>query len=146
MCHLVIGQCHETRYSFVFFFGLVTLLTRLARTELHSTILLSQPHNIAQILSSEVLLAPPTDIKLKHGVIGLLKHLSQSSCNSPANRAMLGKSGVMERLLASGVLDERNDAMANAVQMNAIGTMKHLCNGSSMSFSDIRVCWTTELC
>ena len=59
---------------------------------------------------------------------------------------MLGKSGVMERLLASGVLDERNDAMANAVQMNAIGTMKHLCNGSGMSFSDIRVCWTTELC
>lgn len=105
-------------------------LGNVTRRELQSTILLSQPHNIAQLLSSEVLLAPSTDIKLKHGVIGLLKHLSQSSCNSAANLETLGNSGVMEHLLASGVWDERNDAMANIVQMNAIGAMKHLCNGN----------------
>ncbi|KAL4074475.1 hypothetical protein V8B97DRAFT_1697314 [Scleroderma yunnanense] len=104
-------------------------LGNLTRRELHSTILLSQPHNIAQLLS-EVLLAPSTDIKLKHGVIGLLKHLSQSSCYSASNRAILGNSGVMERVLASGIWDERSDVMADIVQLNAIGVMKHLCNGN----------------
>lgn len=105
-------------------------LGNLMRRELQSTILLSPPHNIAQLLSSEVLLSRSTDIKLKHGVIGLLKHLSQASCNSAPNRIALSNANVIDRVLASGVLDERSDAMADVVQVNAIGIVKHLCNGS----------------
>ncbi|KAG6337204.1 hypothetical protein ID866_1876 [Astraeus odoratus] len=105
-------------------------LGNVMRREVHSTVLLSPPYNIAQLLSSEVLLSPSTDIKLKHGVIGLLKHLSQSSSNSPTNRAALSRAGVIERILFSGIWDERSDAMADVVQMNAIGVVKHLCNGS----------------
>lgn len=105
-------------------------LGNLVRREPQSTLLLSPPHNIAQLLSSEVLLSQSTDIKLKHGVVGLLKHLSQASCNSPPNRVALNNAKVVERVLFSGVLDERSDAMADVVQVNAIGIVKHLCNGS----------------
>ncbi|KAI6109851.1 hypothetical protein F5141DRAFT_811938 [Pisolithus sp. B1] len=105
-------------------------LGNLVRREPQSTLLLSPPHDIAQLLSSEVLLSQSTDIKLKHGVIGLLKHLSQASCNSAPNRMALNIAKVVERVLSSGVLDERSDAMADVVQVNAIGIVKHLCNGS----------------
>ncbi|KIJ69418.1 hypothetical protein HYDPIDRAFT_80271 [Hydnomerulius pinastri MD-312] len=105
-------------------------LGNLTRGELLASILLSPPHNIARLLSSEALLAPTTDIKLKHGVIGLLKHLSQSSSQSPSNRAALSDAGVIERIVGSGVWDDRSDAMADIVQANAIGAVKHLCNGS----------------
>lgn len=74
------------------------------------------------------------DIKVKHGVIGLLKHLAQSSTNSPTNRAALSESGVVHRLVSSGIWDEKGDAMAEVVQMGAIGVVKHLCNGSSEHF------------
>lgn len=105
-------------------------LGNLVRREPQSTLLLLPPHNIAQLLSSEVLLSQSTDIKLKHGAIGLLKHLSQASCNCPPNRVALNIAKVVERVLSSGVLDERSDAMADVVQVNAIGIVKHLCNGS----------------
>ncbi|KAH7889737.1 hypothetical protein F5I97DRAFT_1802615 [Phlebopus sp. FC_14] len=100
-------------------------LGNLIRGKAHPHIVLSPPHNIAQLLSSELLLAPSTDIKLKHGVIGLLKHLSLFS---PDDRVTLGNSGVIERIVASGVWDERSDTMANIVQLNAIGVVKHLCH------------------
>ncbi|KAH7930821.1 hypothetical protein BV22DRAFT_1101534 [Leucogyrophana mollusca] len=105
-------------------------LGNLTRREFHSTILLSPPHNIAQLLSTDVLLSPSADIKLKHGVIGLLKHLSQSSSQSPTNRAALTSAGVVERIVASGVWDDRSDVMADIVQVNAIGVVKHLCSNS----------------
>lgn len=105
-------------------------LGNITRGESHSTILLSQPHDIARLLSSDVLLAPSTDIKLKHGVIGLLKHLAQSSSQMPSNRAALSAAGVIQRVLKSGVWDDRSDFMLEIVQVNAIGTIKHLCNNS----------------
>lgn len=105
-------------------------LGNITRGESHSTILLSQPHDIARLLSSDVLLAPSTDIKLKHGVIGLLKHLAQSSSQMPSNRAALSAAGVIQRILKSGVWDDRSDFMLEIVQVNAIGTIKHLCNNS----------------
>lgn len=101
--------------------------------ETTSTALLSPPHSLASVLCSEPLLSSATDIKVKHGVIGLLKHLSQSSSNSSSNRAALAKAGVVQRLAATGIWDERGDAMAEVVQMGAIGVVKHLCNGSGES-------------
>ena len=98
--------------------------------ETHSTILLSQPHGIATLLSSDALLAPSTDIKLKHGVIGLLKHLAQSSSQMPTNRAVLSAAGVIQHILRSGVWDDRSDFMLDIVQVNAIGAIKHLCSNS----------------
>ncbi|KIJ06186.1 hypothetical protein PAXINDRAFT_20608 [Paxillus involutus ATCC 200175] len=105
-------------------------LGNLTRRDYHATLLLSPPHNIAQLLSSETLLSPSTDIKLKHGVIGLLKRLSQSSVHSSLNRSALGNARVIERIIASGVWDDRSDVMADIVQVNAIGVVKHLCNNS----------------
>lgn len=101
--------------------------------ESQATLLLSPPHNIAQLLSSESLLFPATDLKLKHGVIGLLKHLSQASVQSVLNRTALSNAGIIERIVASGVWDDRGDVMADIVQVNAIGVVKHLCNNSSRS-------------
>jgi len=105
-------------------------LGNITRGESHSTILLSQPHDIARLLSSDALLAPSTDIKLKHGVIGLLKHLAQSSSQMPSNRAALSTAGVIHLILKSGVWDDRTDFMLEIVQVNAIGAIKHLCNNS----------------
>jgi hypothetical protein len=99
-------------------------------TETNSTALLSPPLSLAPLLSSDSLLSPATDIKVQHGVVGLLKHLAQSSANSSTNRAFLSESGVVPRLVASGVWDQRGDAMAEVVQMGAIGVVKHLCNGN----------------
>ncbi|KAG1756831.1 uncharacterized protein EDB91DRAFT_1094661 [Suillus paluster] len=105
-------------------------LGNITRGESHSTILLSQPYDIARLLSSDALLAPSTDIKLKHGVIGLLKHLAQSSSQMPSNRATLSAAGVIQLILRSGVWDDRSDFMLDIVQVNAIGVVKHLCNNS----------------
>lgn len=66
-------------------------------------------------------------------MIGLLKHLSQSSVQSVFNRTTLGNAGVIERIVTSGVWDDRGDVMADIVQVNAIGVVKHLCNNSSRS-------------
>ncbi|KAG8217480.1 hypothetical protein J3R82DRAFT_5625 [Butyriboletus roseoflavus] len=105
-------------------------LGNLTRRESQATLLLSPPHNIAQILSSKSLLSPATDLKLKHGVIGLLKHLSQSSVHSVFNRTALSNAGIIERIVESGVWDDRGGVMADIVQVNAIGVVKHLCNNS----------------
>ncbi|KAG1782448.1 hypothetical protein EV702DRAFT_1064464 [Suillus placidus] len=106
-------------------------LGNITRGESHSTILLSQPYDIARLLSSDTLLAPSTDIKLKHGVIGLLKHLAQSSSQMPSNRAALSAAGVIQLILRSGVWDDKSDFMLEIVQVNAIGAIKHLCNNSA---------------
>ncbi|KAI6039034.1 hypothetical protein EDC04DRAFT_3112751 [Pisolithus marmoratus] len=127
--HFVLGSMHGNARDDLVICATLSL-GNLVRREFQSTILLSPPHNIAQLLSSEVLLSQSTDIKLKHGVIGLLKHLSQASCSSAPGRIALTNAKVIERVLASGVLDERSDAMADVVQVNAIGIVKHLCNGS----------------
>jgi hypothetical protein len=71
------------------------------------------------------MLRPETDIKVKHGIIGLLKHLAQS----PSNRAALGEAGLISRLAASGIWGEKAD-MAEIIQVSAIGIAKHLCSAN----------------
>lgn len=73
-------------------------------------------------------LTPTTDIKVKHGVIGLLKHLAQSQ----PIRAILGEARVLESLRTCEVFGDKAD-IAEPVQMSAINLAKHLCtaNGNS---------------
>lgn len=89
---------------------------------------MSPPHSLAPVLSSDYLLSPTVDIKLKHGVISLLKNLAQSSTQSPEIQGVLGDAGIMQRVASSGVWDEKVDAMAEVVQVSAIGVVKHLCH------------------
>jgi hypothetical protein len=98
--------------------------------ENNTVALLSPPHSLAPILTSIHLLSPSTDIKLKHGIIGLLKHLAQSSPQSYLIHTALGNAGVVESIAKSGVWDEKTDAMAEVVQVSAIGVVKHLCNAN----------------
>jgi hypothetical protein len=74
------------------------------------------------------LLRPEIDIKVKHGVIGLLKHLAYAA---PA-RLALSDAGVVKRLVDSNVFQPTAD-MAEMVQVNAIGVIKHLCGGNGES-------------
>ncbi|KAF5365667.1 hypothetical protein D9758_003317 [Tetrapyrgos nigripes] len=105
-------------------------LGNLARREKKSLVLLSSPHSLAPILASPHLLSPDTDIKVKHGVLGLLKHLAQSSSQlSPISR-ILGKASLIRCICDSGVWDERTDVMAEVIQVSAIGVVKHMCNAN----------------
>lgn len=67
------------------------------------------------------------DFKVKHGVIGLLKNLAQST----SNRAPLGEAGVIARLADCGIFGGKSDLM-EIIQVSAIGVAKHLCNGNGM--------------
>ncbi|KAG8733429.1 hypothetical protein FRC11_006316 [Ceratobasidium sp. 423] len=66
-----------------------------------------------------------TDMKVKHGVLGLLKHLAQPV----PNKMVLGDAGVLEALSTSGIWDSESDR-AEAVQASAVGIAKHLCLGN----------------
>jgi len=103
-------------------------LGNLARREKNSTALLSPPHSLGPVLSSVYLLSPATDIKVKHGVIGLLKHLAQASTQSTVISAALGSAGVVRQISESGIWGEKTDAMAEIVQLGAIGVVKHMCS------------------
>ncbi|GLB34997.1 putative small GTPase mediated signal transduction [Lyophyllum shimeji] len=105
-------------------------LGNLARREKNSTALVSPPYSLAPVLASPHLLSPSTDIKVKHGVIGLLKHLAQAPPHSRAIHSALGKAGVVRRIAGSGVWDEKAGAMADIVQLSAIGVVKHMCNAN----------------
>ena len=85
-----------------------------------SVTLTNPPVNIAPDIA--VLLRPETDIKVKHGIIGLLKHLAYAA---PA-RAPLSQAGIVERLVSSNIFQPSADT-AEMVQVNAIGVVKHLC-------------------
>lgn len=107
---------------------------RSSSAEHHTSVLLSQPHSLASILASPRLLSPSTDIKVKHGIIGLLKHLAQSSIQSPEIHLTLGNAGIIQAVSQSGIWDEKSDAMADVVQAGAIGVVKHLCNSVGKIF------------
>ena len=91
--------------------------------EAYCVALVQPPFSLVTELAS--LLDARVDIKLKHGTLGLLKHLSQS----PTNRATLGEIGILNKLAKSEIWFERYD-MAELVQLSAIGTAKHLCTAS----------------
>ena len=67
------------------------------------------------------------DFKVKHGVIGLLKNLAQST----SNRAPLGQAGIIARLVDCEIFGAKSDFM-EIVQVSAIGVAKHLCNGNGL--------------
>ena len=92
--------------------------------------LLSSPYSLAPVLASEEFLSPSTDMKLKHGILGLLKHIAQFAKVSQIIPRALGEVGIISGISDSGIWDEKTDAMANIIQLNAIGVAKHLCNGS----------------
>ncbi|CAK5264572.1 unnamed protein product [Mycena citricolor] len=105
-------------------------LGNLARREKNSLILLSPPHSLAHVLTSRHLLSSSTDIKVKHGVIGLLRHLAVSCAQSPAIQDALANAHVIEHVSRSGVWDEKIDEMSDVVQVSAIGIVKHMCNAN----------------
>ncbi|KAJ7685139.1 hypothetical protein DFH06DRAFT_1157579 [Mycena polygramma] len=105
-------------------------LGNLARREKNSTVLLSPPHSLAPFLTSSHLLSPSTDIKVKHGVIGLLKHLAQSCAQSAVIHDALLGAEVVKHVSRSGVWDEKADEMADIVQVGAIGIVKYMCNAN----------------
>lgn len=98
-------------------------LGNICRREAHSITMVKPPTNIASDLVP--LITPETDIKVMHGVLGLLKHLSQTA----SNRAPLGQAGVIGRLASCQIWADKAD-MAEVVQVSAIGIAKHLCNGN----------------
>jgi hypothetical protein len=98
-------------------------LVRICVTGAHSVALTKPPVSLAPDLAS--LLRPETDIKVKHGVIGLLKHLAYTA---PA-RSSLSEAGTIKRLVNSNIFQPNSD-MAEMVQVNAIGVVKHLCGGN----------------
>lgn len=105
--------------------------TDLLHIAAHSVTLLASPVSLAPALLP--LLAPSVDIKVKHGCIGLLKHLAQS----PPNKAILGDAGFIEALGQSGIWNKEGD-MAEVVQISAIGAVKHLSYGIGTSFLRLR--------
>ncbi|KAH9946201.1 uncharacterized protein BXZ73DRAFT_86375 [Epithele typhae] len=98
-------------------------LGNICRRDAHSTAIVKTPISLAPDLAS--LLEPEVDLKVKHGAIGLLKHLAQSQGCRPA----LGEAGVIQRLASSQIWSERAD-MVEVIQVAAIGVAKHMCNGS----------------
>ncbi|KAJ7097972.1 hypothetical protein B0H15DRAFT_823645 [Mycena belliarum] len=105
-------------------------LGNLARREKNSAVLLSPPHSLAPFLTSSHLLSASIDIKVKHGIIGLLKHLAQSCAQSAVIHDALVNAGVVKAVAKSGVWDERTDEMAEIVQVSAIGIVKYMCNAN----------------
>ncbi|EAU88580.1 hypothetical protein CC1G_04286 [Coprinopsis cinerea okayama7 len=105
-------------------------LGNLARREKTSTALLSPPLSLAPVLASKHIFAQSTDVKLKHGVLGLLKHVAQSAALSPIIPDSLAECHIVQLIAESGIWDEGSDNMAIVVQLNAIGVVKHLCNAS----------------
>ena len=89
---------------------------------------MSVPLSLAPALSSKYIFAPSTDVKLKHGILGLLKHIAQSANLSPIIPKALAETHVVQRINESEIWDEGADQMAIIVQLNAIGVVKHLCN------------------
>jgi hypothetical protein len=102
-------------------------------SEKTSTALVSDPLSLAPALSSKSIFAPSTDVKLKHGILGLLKHIAQSANLSPIIPKALAESHVVERINESEIWDEGADQMAIILQLNAIGVVKHLCNADRES-------------
>ncbi|KAF9451074.1 hypothetical protein P691DRAFT_808915 [Macrolepiota fuliginosa MF-IS2] len=103
-------------------------LGNLSRRQSHATALLSPPYSLAPLLASPLFISPSTDLKLKHATLGFLKNVTQSAGLSQVIHQSLGDSGIISCLTESGIWDERADVMADVVQLNAIGIVKHLCN------------------
>lgn len=71
------------------------------------------------------LLDVEADIKVRHGALGLLKHLAQTT----ATQVALSEAKILEKLIGTEIWSEKLD-MAEPVQLLAIGTAKHLCTNN----------------
>ena len=94
----------------------------------HSLAITGEPIALSPELAT--LLSPEIDMKVKHGVIALLKHLAQAG----GNRTVLGRAHIIQRLSTSGVFGEKADVI-DIVQLSAIGVVKHMCNGNCTWFT-----------
>ncbi|KAG6889311.1 hypothetical protein C0995_001967 [Termitomyces sp. Mi166 len=101
-------------------------LARQVMAEKNCKALVSPPYLLTPVLASHHLLSSSTDIKVKHGVLGLLKHLAQAPPSSVVIQNALGEAEIIWRIAESGVWDEKGDAMADIVQLSAIGVVKHM--------------------
>ncbi|THG97815.1 hypothetical protein EW026_g4259 [Hermanssonia centrifuga] len=99
-------------------------LGNLVRRDAHAAAIVNPP--VALMPDLATLLEPETDIKVKHGVIGLLKHLSQTQ----SNRTILGNAGIMQKLATCQIWSEKADVV-EIVQVAAIGVAKHMCNSNA---------------
>ena len=93
--------------------------------EAHSNAVVNPPISLAPDLAK--ILGGNPDFKVKHGVIGLLKNLAQST----SNRVPLGQAGIIARLADCGIFEDESDLM-EIIQVSAIGVVKHLCNGNGL--------------
>lgn len=89
----------------------------------HATALVNPPISITTDIAT--LLGPEIDIKVKHGVVGLLKHLAVPK----SNRAVLGEAGILHKLAASEIWTDKHDSV-EIVQVATIGVAKHMCNAN----------------
>ena len=105
-----------------------TELVFVHHAEAHSNAVVNAPISLAPDLAK--ILEGNPDFKVKHGVIGLLKNLAQST----NNRAPLGQAGIIARLADCGIFEDKSDMM-EIIQVSAIGVAKHLCNGNGLCSS-----------
>ena len=103
----------------------------------HSIALCSPPVSLLPDLAA--FLAPEVDVKVKNGVIGLLKNLAVA----PPNRKLLGEAGVLQRLASSEIWSDKYD-MVELVQVAAIGIAKHICNANRKSSASFFLSSTCE--
>jgi hypothetical protein len=89
----------------------------------HCNALVQPPNSLVPSLVH--ILRPETDLKVKHGIVGLLKHLSQPK----ATKSILGDEKVLEAISKSKIWDRSAD-MGEVIQMSAIGVAKHLTAGN----------------
>lgn len=95
----------------------------------HAKALVNSPVSLIPDLAT--LLAPEIDIKVKHGVVGLLKHIAVPK----DNRVVLGQEGILPKLAASEIWTDKHDSV-EIVQLATIGVAKHMCNGSGKLILD----------
>jgi hypothetical protein len=105
-------------------------LGNLSRREQHAVAFVSAPYCLTDLLASSALLSKSIDIRLKHGVLGLLRHLAQAATHSQVVQQSLTSADLVTRIRECGIWDQKTDAMAEVVQVSAIGVVKFLCNAN----------------
>jgi hypothetical protein len=101
----------------------IALLTlgNLARKDSHCVSMIEQ-HKLGDLLAP-VLADPNVDVKVAHGMVGLLKNLAIPR----QNKDPIGALGVIE---ASGRFLDKSKDMVQPLQFGTVGLLKHLCSGS----------------
>ncbi len=96
------------------------------------TDLLSATHSPALLPSIRPLLRGSTDVQVQHALVGLLKNLAIPK----ANKAALGRAGILEGLCDMGVWLPAKDTVGS-VQGGGVGVAKHLCYGNGGCYAEV---------